>query len=85
MEQSNEMDNMMVCKIMNYLTTNNMAFDFVKNFNEPCGFAWTSNPLLYTILDNTDPDGNTSPNVFALYLRLCQSKLNETNQENEQS
>ena len=76
LKKTKEQDDMMVNKIIDYLNQNKEAYEFVKNFNEENGFLWSENSLLYTILDNTDIEHNTTPPLFALYLRNCQYILN---------
>jgi hypothetical protein len=47
--------------------------EYVRDFNQPSGFAWTSDSEIFTILEGVNDESLSSPNAFALILRACQS------------
>ena len=46
--------------------------EFVKNFDDPTGFMWSSDERLFKIFDGIN-NSNHSPSSFALTLRVCQN------------
>ena len=46
--------------------------EFVKNFNEECGFMWSGDEKIIKIFDGINNE-NHSPSSFALTLRVCQN------------
>ena len=72
----NEMMNRDIDNMMEFLNRNPNLLDFVKNFDEPNGFVWTSNPLIGDIIDKMNEDDHHSPSSMALCLRACQHRLN---------
>jgi len=66
-----------LCNAYSFLTNNNntQLYDFVKNFNEEYGFAWSVSPEIQIISDALDDDGH-SGSSFAVVMRACQSIFN---------
>jgi hypothetical protein len=61
--------------LMNLITTQPKWVDFVKNFDEPDGFAWSINPLcgdIYDAYSDTYNDDSLDSSSFPLYMRSCQ-------------
>ncbi len=58
-------------KTYNFLNSNQTLKDYVTNFNDPQGFAWTIDPEVNIIHDALNDDIST-PNSFAIILRTCQ-------------
>jgi hypothetical protein len=46
--------------------------EFVKNFNEDCGFMWSGDERKFKIFDGIN-NPNHSPSSFSLTLRVCQN------------
>ena len=46
--------------------------DFVKNFDDPTGFMWSTDERLFKIIDGINNPIH-SPTSFALTLRVCQN------------
>ena len=68
--------------LMNLINTQPTWIDFVKNFDEPNGFAWTTNPLCGEIYDayaETYSDDSLDSSSFPLYMRSCQYVLSFNN------
>ena len=59
---------------LNFIKTEQKMIDYVKNFNEPNGFAFTSHSIIEKISDATDSDGHSGAS-FSICLRICQKKL----------
>jgi hypothetical protein len=57
----------------NFLNQNEDLKNFVINFDEPRGFAWSLDKRVVEIHDGINDDNISSPNFFALILRACQS------------
>lgn len=64
--------------LMNLINTQPTWIDFVKNFDEPNGFTWTTNPLcgeIYDAYNDTYSDDSLDSSGFPLYMRMCQRVL----------
>lgn len=59
---------------LNFIKTDQEMVNYVKNFNGPKGFSFTSHPIIDKISDATDSDGHSGAS-FSICLRICQKEL----------
>ena len=62
----------LVEQALTYINEYPEFIDFVKNFDEPTGFMWSSDERLFKIIDGIN-NPNHSPTSFALTLRVCKN------------
>jgi hypothetical protein len=60
---------------MNMLIVQPVLATFVQYFNDPAGFAWSSDPRIAVLFDLIDT-GMHSGSSFAICMRYCQSLYN---------
>jgi hypothetical protein len=62
----------LVEQALNYINEYSEFIDFVKNFDDPTGFMWSTDERLFKIIDGINNPIH-SPTSFALTLRVCQN------------